>query len=71
MPVSPPRTLFRRFERWMVGVVLGIGAFFIERLVLRSIRKEGGPEKKPEGTLIQSKGSDIEGPNILGLDPKS
>jgi hypothetical protein len=54
----------------MMGVVLGIGAFFIEKIVMRSIRKEGGPEKEPEGTMMQSKGSDIEGPNILGLDPK-
>jgi hypothetical protein len=67
----PPRSTFRRFERWMMGVVMGIGAFFIEKLVMRAIRKEGGPAPRPsEGTPIQSKGSDIEGPNILGLDPK-
>jgi hypothetical protein len=66
--MPPPRTPFRKFERWMMGVVMGIGAFFIEKLVLRSIRKEGGPEKRSEGTPIQSKGSDIEGPNIL--DPR-
>ena len=67
----PPRSIFRRLERWMVGVVMGIGAFFIEKLVMRSIRKEGGSAPRPaEGTPIQSKGADIEGPNILGLDPK-
>jgi len=65
-----PRSLFRRMERWMVGVVLGIGAFLIEKLVMRSIRKEGGePPKPPGGTPIQSKGGEIEGPNWLGLDP--
>ena len=61
-PVTPPRrSLPRRFERWLMGVVMGIGAFFIEKLVMRSIRKGGGDAKPGEGTPMQSKGSTIEG----------
>jgi hypothetical protein len=56
-----PRSRFRRFERIMVGVVMGIGAFLIEKLVMRSIRKGGGDTKPVEGTPLQSKGSQIEG----------
>jgi hypothetical protein len=43
-----------------MGVVMGIGAFFIEKLVMRSIRKGGGA-KPDAGTPIQSRGTSIEG----------
>ncbi len=60
--VTPrPRSLPRRLERWLVGVVMGVGAFFIEKLVMRSIRKEGGSARPDAGTPMQSKGSSIEG----------
>jgi hypothetical protein len=60
--VTPrPRSLLRRIERWMMGGVLGIGAFFIEKLVMRSIRKGGGSAKPDAGTPMQSKGTRIEG----------
>ena len=36
--VKPPRGL-RRVERWLVGVAMGIIAFFLERIVLRSAKK--------------------------------
>jgi hypothetical protein len=61
-PVTPPRrSLPRRLERWFMGVVMGIGAFFIEKLVMRSIRKGGGGAKPDAGTPMQSKGTSIEG----------
>jgi hypothetical protein len=61
-PVTPPRrSLLRRLERWLMGVVMGIGAFFIEKLVMRSIRKGGGGAKPDAGTPMQSKGTSIEG----------
>lgn len=59
--VAPPRSLPRRLERWMMGVVMGIGAFFIEKLVMRSIRRSEGGVTPVEGTPIQSKGTSIEG----------
>ena len=43
-----------------MGVVMGIGAFFIERLVMRSIRKGGGDSKPDSGTPMQSRGTTIE-----------
>ena len=58
---SKPRSAFRRFERWAIGVLMGIGAFFIEKLVMRSIRKGGGDPKPADVTPLQSKGSSIEG----------
>jgi hypothetical protein len=39
MPGTPKRSVFRRAERWMMGVVMGVLAFAIERAVLRSIKK--------------------------------
>ncbi len=45
----------------MMGGVMGIGAFFIEKLVMRSIRKGGGSAKPDAGTPMQSKGTRIEG----------
>ena len=57
----PPRSLPRRFERWFMGVVMGIGAFFIEKAVMRSIRQDGGAAKAGTGTPMQSKGTKIEG----------
>ncbi len=60
-PTPRPRTLPRRLERWMMGVVMGVGAFFIEKLVMRSIRKGGGSAKPDAGTPMQSRGSSIEG----------
>jgi hypothetical protein len=57
----PPRSLPRRLERRFMGLVMGIGAFFIEKLVMRSIRRTGGSPKPDTGTPMQSKGSSIEG----------
>jgi hypothetical protein len=60
-PVTPPRrSLPRRLERWLMGVVMGIGAFFIEKLVMRSIRKGGGDAKPDPGTSMQSRGTSVE-----------
>ena len=38
-PGTPKRSAFRRAERWMMGVIMGVLAFAIERAVLRSIKK--------------------------------
>ena len=63
---SPPptrRSVPRRLERWIMGVLMGIGAFFIEKLVMRSIRRGGGtvPKPAPDPTPITTRGVDIEG----------
>jgi hypothetical protein len=45
----------------MMGVVMGVAAFFIEKIVMRSIRRGGGSAKPDEGTPMQSRGANIEG----------
>ena len=57
------RSVWRRGERWMVGVVMGMMAFVLEKAVLRSIRK-GSIEAKPapEPPMGKLKGKEIEGP---------
>jgi hypothetical protein len=37
---SRRRSSFRRFERWLVGVFMGVLVFVLERLVMRQIRKK-------------------------------
>ena len=59
----PRRRALRRFERWMMGVVMGIAAFSIEKLVMRSIRRGGGavPGPASEPPPFTTRGLDIEG----------
>jgi hypothetical protein len=53
-----PRSIFRRFERWAMGIAMGFLAFFVEKAVLRAIRK-GTLEPKPmEPTPIRAVGSE-------------
>jgi hypothetical protein len=55
-----PKSVFRRVERWAVGMVMGVLAFFIERAVIRSIRKGETKPKPSEPTALKGSGSDIE-----------
>jgi hypothetical protein len=58
----PPRGVFRRIERWLVGIVMGVLAFGIERAVMRSIKKGGGAAKPVEPEpFVTSKGNEISG----------
>jgi hypothetical protein len=38
---------WRRVERFSLGVVFGFMAWFIERRVLKAIRRRGGAEPRP------------------------
>jgi hypothetical protein len=60
-PDRPKRSIFRRAERVVMGVVMAVMALFIEKMVMRSIRKGGGDAKPDAGTPMQSKGTSIEG----------
>ena len=57
-----PKTVWRRIERWMVGVVMAVIAFVIERMVLRSIRRVGKPAASKEElhTTLTSKGGEVD-----------
>ena len=57
---SRPKSVFRRVERWMMGVVMGVLAFVIERAVLRSIKKGGTkPKPAPAEPFAKGSGSDL------------
>ncbi len=54
--VKPPRGL-RRVERWMVGIAMGIIAFSLERIVMRSAKKK---TPAPVPTTLTSKGGEVD-----------
>lgn len=54
-------TGFRRFERWMIGVVFAVMAFVLEKIVMRSVRKKGEPPVPSEEiTTVVSKGGEVD-----------
>lgn len=57
------RSPFRRFERWLVGLLFAVMAFVVERAVLRSIRKGRLRPKRAEAgePLATSSGTDVSG----------
>lgn len=60
---SRPKSILRRIERWMVGVVMAVIAFVLEKMVLRSIRKGGKSEEASTEelhTTLTSKGGEVD-----------
>ena len=58
---SKPKTVWRTIERWMVGVVMAMIAFVIEKMVLRSVRKAGKSKSHEElHTTLTSKGGEVD-----------
>ena len=57
-----PKNVFRRVERWAVGVAMAVVAFVLERVVMRSVRK-GGKETASEPTTLTSKGGEVDLPD--------
>lgn len=61
---SRPRSVWRKIERWMVGVVMAMIAFVLEKMVLRSVRKAGkaGTSRSKEElhTTLTSKGGEVD-----------
>jgi hypothetical protein len=58
---SKPRGI-RRIERWLVGVAFAVIAFVLERVVVRAVRREGGPSRAvpPEARTFTSRGGDVD-----------
>ena len=55
------RSLWRRTERWLVGIVMAVIAIVLERMVLRSIKKKGEPTRvPPRPTSLTSRGGDVD-----------
>ena len=50
----------RRVERWVVGLAMGVIAFVLEKAVMRSVKRGGGPAVESAPTTITSKGGDAE-----------
>jgi hypothetical protein len=64
MSDRPKASLFRRFERWVVGLAMAAIAFVLERAVLRSIKKGTAVPTRPveeEAPLATSSGTDVSG----------
>lgn len=52
---------FRRVERWGVGIVMGVIAWVLEKVVMRSVKKKGGdPASTGSATTIKSKGGEAQ-----------
>jgi hypothetical protein len=56
-----PKGVWRRVERWAVGIVMAVIAFVLEKAVLRSVRKARGSEVPSEEspTTLRSKGGAV------------
>ena len=50
----------RRFERWMVGLAMGVIAFVLEKAVMRSVKNGGGDVPVAPPTTITTKGAEAE-----------
>ncbi len=55
-----PKSLFRRVERWAVGLVMAVVAFVLEKVVMRSVRRKGVPGTAPPPSTFTSKGSEVD-----------
>jgi len=59
-----PKSVWRRIERWLVGVAMAVIAFVLEKMVLRSVRKAGKPAaatgKEELQTTLTSKGGEVD-----------
>ena len=64
---TKPKSVWRKIERWMVGLVMAMIAFVLEKMVLRSVRKagkggKGGKSERREElhTTLTSKGGEVD-----------
>jgi hypothetical protein len=55
---APPKGI-RRLERWFVGVLMGIVAFILEKIMLRSLKKKH-PVTEATASTLTSKGGDVD-----------
>jgi hypothetical protein len=55
-----PKTFIRRVERTIVGFTMAIVALILERVVMKTVRKEGGSMKDAPGKVVTSKGREVD-----------
>ena len=52
MTPTRPRSRVRRVERWLVGIVMAVLVFVLERLVIRQIRKKEQAALEPSPAAV-------------------
>lgn len=57
--VKPPKGM-RKVERWFVGVAMGITAFVLEKLVMRSVKKKEPDAVVATASTLTSKGGEVD-----------
>jgi hypothetical protein len=57
---TPKPTSIRRVERWLVGLAMAVVAFILERLVMRSVKRNGDAKGQPPPTTVTSKGGEVD-----------
>ncbi len=58
--VQRPKTFIRRVERALVGFAMAMVALILERVVMKTVRKEGGTIKDAPGKVVTIKGGDVD-----------
>jgi hypothetical protein len=58
--VHRPKTFIRRVERMIVGFTMAIVALILERVVMKTVRNEGGTMKDAPGKVVTSKGGEVD-----------
>jgi hypothetical protein len=60
---TKPKSIWRRIERWIVGIVMAVIAFVLEKMVMRGLRKAAkakGEGKEELHTTLTSKGGEVD-----------
>ena len=58
-----PKSVWRRLERWLVGLVMAVIAFVLEKMVMRGVRKAAkakGEHREELHTTLTSKGGEVD-----------
>jgi hypothetical protein len=60
--IRKPKGMFRRIERWGVGLAMGVVAFVLEKVVMRSVNKGNREPAHAEAapTTFRSKGGEVD-----------
>lgn len=55
-----PKNFFRHVERALVGFAMAIVAFILERVIMKTVKKEGGTMKESPAKVVTSKGGEVD-----------
>ncbi len=58
--VHRPKTFIRRIERGLVGFAMAIVALILERVVMKTVKKEGGSVKEAPPTVVTFKDGEVD-----------